>query len=618
MCGISGFYSYQKLFSEKDLQQMNSALSHRGPDAGGYFFDGLCGLANRRLKVIDLSDSANQPYYSHDGRYVIVYNGEVYNYAEVAAELRKDFPGLSFKTKSDTEVIIEAFAHYGLSFVDKLNGMFAFAIYDKVENELYIYRDRIGIKPLYYYWNGSNLAFASELKSLKLLKQLSFDINKHAIYEYLHLGYIPAPNSIYNSIYKLEAGCYLKLSKNTLSVNSYWSCESKIKADTIDNEVDALNRLEDLMTSSVNYQMKSDVPFGVFLSGGIDSSLVAALAASQSSNKVNTFSIGFEEVEFNEAKHARKVSEYIGTTHHEFIVSYKDALPLVDKMIDVYDEPYADSSGIPTMLVSRLARQHVTVVLSGDGGDELFFGYGAYKWAQTLSRPFTRLFHSSIANALKLVPSDRYQRAADLFNYKDYKKIRSHIFSQEQYLFSEKELDNLLQDEYRSKTQVQQEIGSENRKLSDAEQQAVFDLNYYLKEDLLTKIDRASMLYSLETRVPYLDHRVVEFALNLSPVLKRKNGVTKYLLKQLLYKKLPKHFFERRKQGFSIPLSAWMRNELRYLINDYLNKDIIEQFNIVRYDAVEKLKRDFFFGRQYLYNRLWLLIILHKWMKEKS
>jgi asparagine synthase (glutamine-hydrolysing) len=618
MCGISGFYSYQKLFPEMDLQQMNAALSHRGPDAGGYFFDGLCGLGNRRLKVIDLSDSANQPFYSHDGRYVMVYNGEVYNYAEVAAELKKDFPEISFRTKSDTEIILEAFVRYGISFVEKLNGMFAFAIYDKAKNELFIFRDRVGIKPLFYYWNGRDLAFASELKSLKLLKQLPFELNKHAVYEYLHLGYIPAPHTIYKSVFKLDAGCYLKLSKNNLTIENYWSCESKIDSTVLNNETDALNRLEALLASSVNYQMKSDVPFGVFLSGGIDSSLVAAFAASQSPNKVNTFSIGFEEVDFNEAEHAKKISDYLGTPHHEFTVSYSDALPLVDRMIDVYDEPYADSSGIPAMLVSKLARQHVTVVLSGDGGDELFFGYGAYKWAGTLSNPLVKLFHSAIASSLKLIPSDRYRRAAGLFNYNDYGKIRSHIFSQEQYLFSEKELSHLLLDEYKGATQVQQEIQPRKRKLSDAEQQAIFDMSYYLKEDLLTKIDRASMQYSLETRVPYLDHRLVEFGLNLSPELKIKDGESKYLLKKLLHKKIPKQFFVRRKQGFSIPLSAWMQKELRHLIDDYLKKDIIEQFGIVQYHEVERLKKSFFSGRKYLYNRLWLLIVLHKWMKERT
>jgi asparagine synthase (glutamine-hydrolysing) len=619
MCGINGFYSYQKLFSENDLQRMNSSLSHRGPDAGGLFFDGLCGLGNRRLKVIDLSDSANQPFYSQDGRYVMVYNGEVYNYAEVADQLKADTKNkVSFKTKSDTEVIIEAVSYYGLAFVEKLNGMFAIAVYDKAENELYLFRDRLGIKPLYYYWDGQHLAFASELKSLMLLPQLKLKINYAAVYDFLHLGYIPAPDSIYLSVHKLDAGNYLKLSKNNLSVVNYWNCESKLSANMLEDESEALMQLDELMLSSVKYQMKSDVPFGVFLSGGIDSSLVAALSASQSSAKVNTFSIGFQETAFNEAEHAKKVADYLGTTHHEFIVSYKDALPLVDKMIDVYDEPYADSSAIPTMLVSKMARQHVTVALSGDGGDELFFGYGAYKWAETLSNPALKLFHHPISSTLKLIPSGRYQRVAGLFDYTSYQKIRSHIFSQEQYLFSEDELCRLLGLMPGLGTLIDQDIQSEKRKLTDAEQQSIFDIKYYLKEDLLTKVDRASMLYSLETRVPYLDHRIVEFAINLSPELKNKNGETKYLLKKLLYQKIPKHFFERRKQGFSIPLSQWMKTELRHLIDKYLSKEIIERFGLVRYPVVEKLKKNFFSGKDYLYNRLWLLIVLHKWLDRNE
>src|SRR3569832_2153278 len=277
---------------------MTSVLKHRGPDADGHFFNGFCGLGNRRLKVIDLSDTANQPFHSSDNRYVMVYNGEVYNYAEIASQLKKE-SRIKYNTSSDTEIIINTFVHYGIEFLQILNGMFSIAIFDKLKNELFIFRDRVGIKPLYYYWNNGNLAFASELKSLTQLSDLKFKIDKTAFYDYLHLGYIPVPKSAFKNIYKLDAGCYLRLSGNDLSVHRYWNLSSKISSHTLKDETDVLDTLEDLMNTSVKYQMKSDVPFGVFLSGGIDSSLVAALAAKQSPAKVNTFSIGFQEQTFN-------------------------------------------------------------------------------------------------------------------------------------------------------------------------------------------------------------------------------------------------------------------------------------------------------------------------------
>jgi asparagine synthase (glutamine-hydrolysing) len=619
MCGIAGFYSPQKIFSENDLEKMTFALTHRGPDAAGYFSDEVVGLGNRRLKVIDLSESANQPMYSLDGRYVMVYNGEVYNYNEIANEIKADSgERVSFQTSSDTEVILAAFVQYGLSFVDKLNGMFAIAIYDKQKKELLLYRDRLGIKPLYYYWDGSNLAFASELKALTPLNQLSLKINHSAIHDFLHVGYIPAPASIYQSVFKLEAGSYLKVSESKLEIHRYWNAKSQLAEEVMQDEKVAIEKLNDLIISSVKYQMKSDVPFGIFLSGGIDSSLITAMAVRHSTVNVNTFSIGFEENLFNEAAHAKKVAQHLGTVHHEFIVSYKDALPLVDKMIDVYDEPYADSSAIPAMLVSKMAKQHVTVALSGEGGDELFFGYGVYQWARRLANPLVKLMHQPVASVLENYPDERYNRAALMLKYSSYKNIRSHIFSQEQRLFSEGELkDMLLGNAELNHSDInysERKIGK--RMLSAMEEQAMFDLEYYLPDDLLTKVDRASMQYSLEARVPYLDHRIVEFALNLSPKLKVHNGVAKYILKQILYQYVPKSYFERRKQGFSIPLSFWLQNELKYLIDDYLNEEIIERCGIVHYKKVEQLKRDFFAGREYLYNRIWALIVLHKWLSQ--
>lgn len=622
MCGIAGYYSIKNTFSEAELHEMTEAIAHRGPNAFGYFTHAHVGLGHRRLSIIDLSDNANQPMHSNDNRYVIVYNGEVYNYREIAAEIRQGI-AFNFKTSSDTEIILEAFAKYGPDFVHKLNGMFAIAIYDKIKEELFIFRDRVGIKPIYYFWDGENFAFASELKSLTKLKSVPLEINNNAIYKFLHMGFVPAPLSIYKSIKKLESGTWLKISKNRLEQTRYWSINESVSEKIISNEKEALVKLSDLLMSSVQYQIKSDVPFGVFLSGGIDSSLITANAVNLSGVKVNTFSIGFEENKFNESVYAKSVANYLNTNHHEFIVSYKDAMELIDTLFNVYDEPFADPSAIPTMLVSKLAKKHVTVTLSGEGGDELFHGYGAYQWARRLNNPIIKLFKNQIANTL--ARTNKYNRHAEYFRYPSTALQYSHTLSQEQYYFTLKDLDSLLTSSFleEKETRTTQylnafgiEINHLKRHLKPMEKQAIFDLNFYLQDDLLTKVDRASMNYSLETRVPYLDHRIIEFALNLSPNLKYRNHTTKYLLKEILYQYVPKKYFDRPKQGFAIPLEKWLKNELRFLIEENLSKTVVEKYNIINYEYLEKIKKLFYEGQDHYYSKLWQLIILHKWLKK--
>ena len=629
MCGIAGFISFNSFFKEEDLPLMTDPIAHRGPDAEGFFYDGICGLGHRRLSIIDLSDRANQPMYSANNRYVVVYNGEVYNFSEIGARLKEsagNSANMMFRTNGDTEVILEAFSQYGVDFVHLLNGMFAIAIYDKEAKELYLFRDRLGIKPVHYYWDGKNLAFSSEIKSLKNLAKLDFEINKSAVADFLHLGFIPAPKSIYKKIAKLPAGSFLKINKDGFSTSKYWDIRQKLTNNIIHDKEEALIKLSDLLMSSVQYQLKSDVPFGVFLSGGIDSSMVTAQAVGLSSVKVNTFSIGFEENSHNESKFAKAVANYLGTQHHEFIVSYKDAIKLIDAMFDAYDEPFADTSAIPTMLVSKLASDYVTVTLSGEGGDELFFGYGSYHWARRLSNPFFQLVRKPMAFAFSNMNS-RFQRISHLLKTEDSNNLKTHIFSQEQYLFTTNEIKNLLKPDYESTidvnanefsailAEIQTSKGSsvKERTLTAMEQQALFDIQYYLPGDLLTKVDRASMRFSIETRVPYLDHRVVEFAVNLSPDLKFHNGVSKYILKQILYKYVPEQLFDRPKQGFAIPLNKWLKKELRYLIDENLNEQIINDAGFVRFDETDKLVQEFLDGKDYFYNRVWALIALHKW-----
>ena len=614
MCGIAGFYSYNDLCSEQELHRMTDVMVHRGPDASGYFFESHVGLGHRRLSIIDLSASANQPMYSHDNRYIIVYNGEIYNFQEIATELN-----VKTKTTSDTEVILEAFAKWGPDCVNKFNGMFAIAIYDKDSKELHLFRDRVGIKPMFYYWKDNDFAFGSELKALNKIDKIKnhSEINHKAVSEFLYLGYIPQPHTIYKDIYKFPAGCYGRLSRNSFEIKPYWKAEEKIKKDVIKDPPTAKKELNELLTKSVQYRLISDVPYGVFLSGGIDSSIVTAIARKLTDKNLKTFTIGFKEAKYNEAGYAKAISEYLQTDHHEYVVSQNDALDLVDEIIGSYDEPYADSSALPTMLVSKMAKQNVTMVLSGDGGDELFQGYGAYLWAKRLSNPMVKTFRKPIASGLSMM-NDRMQRAANMFKYISDEQIKSHTFSQEQYLFSQTELNKLLTDDYRLNIELEENFDNLPRTLNPAEQQALFDINYYLKDDLLVKVDRASMKYSLESRVPLLDYNIIEFALNISPDLKINHGVMKYLLKELAYDYIPKKYFDRPKWGFSIPLSSWLSKELRFLIDNYLSEEIVKKHNFVHYNLVSKLKNGYLLGgEKHLYNRIWALIILHKWAESQ-
>lgn len=637
MCGIAGYYSTGDLFNPEHLRQMNQTLSHRGPDSEGFFHEGPCGFAHRRLCIMDLSERASQPMTSADGRFVIIYNGEIYNFQEIGAQLksRNVNDPVQFRTSSDTEVILESFARDGVDFVHQLNGMFAFAIYDRKTTELYLFRDRLGIKPLFYYWDGKNFAFASELKALASLSVIKKEIKRETIRDFLNLGFIPAPSTIYKNIYKVESGSWLKILDTELQTHKYWSISNKLTNNVIYDKDQAIVKLSDLIISSVQYQLKSDVPFGVFLSGGIDSSLVTAQAVTLSSVKVKTFSIGFEENSHNESEYAKAVANYLGTEHYEFIVSHNDAINLIEKSMDIYDEPFADSSSIPTMLVSKLAKQYVTVTLSGEGGDELFYGYGSHIWAKKLDAFHYRYGRKLIAGILGKMKS-RYARVGKLLDFDNETDKRLHIYSQEQYFFSEKEINELLVDQSPGQISIYNHPDFDLllrmsgdlstgtlpmirvRKLSSIEQQALFDLKYYLQDDLLTKVDRASMQFSLETRVPYLDHRLVEYAINLSPDLKYRNNITKFLLKEILYQYIPKTLFNRPKQGFAIPLNKWLNKKLSYLIDDYLSREVVTRFNVVNYNYVKELIESFRAGMDYKYNRIWLLIVLHRWLLNNS
>ncbi|NLF41121.1 MAG: asparagine synthase (glutamine-hydrolyzing) [Bacteroidales bacterium] len=617
MCGICGIVSPSGNFDAGDVRQMCSVLKHRGPDAQGV--EGLHAiLGHARLSIIDLSAQANQPMISHNGRYSIAFNGEIYNYREIASKLSKE-RNVSFSTHSDTEVILEAFCHWGVDFVRQLNGMFAIAISENETGRLFLFRDRIGIKPMYYYHDGLDFVFASELKAITSLQKIKkhLSISQKAVELFMHLGYIPAPFSIYDEVKKFPQGCYAEYYKGEMRLETYWKPDSVISPSPVTNEQEALEELYGLVNSSVSYRLIADVPYGTFLSGGIDSSLVTAFAARNVPGKLKTFSIAFSDARYNEAPFAAKVASYLNTDHHELTVTENDAREIIPLMPAFFDEPFADTSAIPTFLLSKLTKQYVTMALSGDGGDELFHGYGAYHWANRLSNPYFKMASPVMAQVLAF-GNNRQRRVSNLLKITDKELLPAHIFSQEQYFFRQKELESLLVSKGQGAC-VPVLPSTLPSWYNGASKQAFFDLTNYLPDDLLVKVDRCSMAVALEARVPLLDYRIVEFALRLHPDLKIKGDTQKYLLKQLLFQLVPQELFNRPKWGFSIPLAQWMKSSLRPLVLDTLNEDAIKRTGFFQAAKVKQLLKNFEkTENEFLYNRIWLMVAMQQWAEKNK
>jgi asparagine synthase (glutamine-hydrolysing) len=613
MCGIAGFLSHQ--LQETHLSLITKRLEHRGPDAEGLFFNSQegfnVGLGHRRLSIIDLSAAANQPMVSQGGRYTMIYNGEVYNFREIATEKLPDF---SWRTQGDSEVILECFAHFGAASFEWFNGMFAFAIWDNQDNKLVVARDRIGIKPFYYYNEGREFVFASELKSLQVLLQNPV-LNQAAITNFLYLGYIPQTQTIYSSCSKLLPGHYAVIGKEGIeTIQPYWQLEKHINTETIKVESAAKKKLKNLMEESVQRCLISDVPLGIFLSGGIDSSLVAAIAQKHKKEKIKTFSIAFKEGRYDESGFAQQVADHVGSDHHKFTVGEEEGISIIHDFLNIYDEPFGDMSGIPTYLVSKLARKQVTVTLCGDGGDELFMGYGFYTWAERLANPLMKPFHPLIHKLLYNAGKNNYRSRSYLFKYES-DKLNSTIFSQCHGNWSLPETEQLLNGGF--SYQFNEELLPVKRKLTPAEQQSFFDIKNYLAEELLPKVDRASMQHGLEVRVPFLDSELIDFALNLDQSLKMNKGIQKYLLKEVLYDYVPAPLFDRPKWGFAVPMQEWLRGKLSYLVDDYLSPSKIEEAGVLNNAMVQDYIRKFRGGEYFRYHRIWLLIVLQKWLLEK-
>ena len=616
MCGITGFCDFTKKSDKRTLINMTDILHHRGPDDSGYSFykqdDFNIGLGHRRLSILDLSSDGHQPMIFED--YEIVYNGEVYNFQEIRVELEKY--NYTFKSDSDTEVILKSYHLWGIDSINKFNGMFAIAIYDKKDKKLFLARDRIGKKPLYYTFINNTFIFASELKSLMIYPTFEKIINKDALNLFLFYGYIVAPYTIFNDCYKLEAGNYLEfnLKDRTLDINSYWSIKKTFLNREIieENERSLLDRLDNLLTKAVRYRMISDVPIGSFLSGGYDSSLISAIMQKLSPTPIDTFTIGFNEKDFNEANYAKKVAKYLETNHHELYLPIKDAEPLIFEISKYYDEPFADDSQIATMLVSRLAKESVTVALSGDGGDELFCGYSRYE--SVVKQQQYKYISKVYSKVNRLFNIDRLSSKID----KKLPKL-SYMYSDDtivnfKYLYTNLYLDGLVKDNSYKIDKKYFDIINLSKNIQ--EKYMLQDMITYLPDDILLKVDRASMAFSLESRTPILDFNIIEFSMNIPHSLKYKNGDKKYILKRLTHQYIPKEIMDRPKKGFGVPVSNWLHTDLHYLIDCYLNYEYILKQNIFDYEKIKVLLKGFDNRDIYSERFIWHIIIFQLWYEE--
>jgi asparagine synthase (glutamine-hydrolysing) len=639
MCGIAGLVDRGQRLAAAELgaiaERMAAALHHRGPDDAGVWVEAESGaaLGHRRLSIVDLSPAGHQPMVSADGRFVVSYNGEIYNFRDLRPQL--EARGVRFRGHSDTEVLIEGCAAWGIeTTVKRLIGMFAFALWDRRERTLHLVRDRLGIKPLYWGQFGSLLLFGSELKALRACPRWPVEIDDGAVAAYLRHNYVPAPHSIYRGVRKLPPGHILTLRPGDAApgLKCYWSARAVARAGALQphrfDDAEAAERLETLLADAVGRRMIADVPLGAFLSGGIDSSTVVALMQAQSSRPVKTYSIGFRQPGYDEAAQAKAVAAHLGTDHTELYVDPGHALAVIPRLAEWFDEPFADSSQIPTFLVSELARRHVTVALSGDGGDELFAGYNRYLLAGRLWRVM-HLLPRSLRQALAgtihsvspaawdrlgaLLPparplpqaGDKLHKLARVLPAEDvadlYRRIVTH-WEPAEIAPTAAEPAGLATD-----PGLAAEIPDVTARMQ------FLDLVTYLPDDILTKVDRASMAVSLEARVPLIDHRVVEFALALPPTQRRRGGVSKWLLRRVLHRHVPPALVERPKMGFGVPIDRWLRHELRDWAEDLLAPAALGADGLLDGALVRRHWQEHLSGRRNHQHLLWGVLMLRAW-----
>ena len=638
MCGISGIINFSTPLNEY-LHCINSSLNHRGPDNSGVWFDENLniGIAHTRLSILDLSDSGSQPMTSSNDRYIISFNGEIYNHLELRKKIEIDNK-IIWKSFSDTETILTCVSYWGIeNTLKKLIGMFALAIVDLSERKLFLVRDRMGEKPLFFGQIDNKFFFASELKAFDCLKEVKKEIDKNALTSFMRFGYIPSPKTIYRNIYKLSPGSILELKISKVinyKIKSYWNPidehGSVDQVNSHNSEEAILCNYEKLLTDSIKRQQLSDVPIGAFLSGGVDSSLTTSIMQSLSIDPINTFTIGFTELDYDESIKARKIANHLGTNHYEHVVTSSELLDVVPRMTEIYDEPFADPSQIPTYLISKFAKNKVTVCLSGDGGDEIFAGYNRYVWLNKIEN-IPRKMKKIISLLINLIGSHRINLFLKLFlsllsDKGRFTSMRDKI----------DKINNILQ--FDNKSEIYLGIisnynypekiivnGDDSNNIlllwdsisdcNDIEKMMLIDMLSFLSDDVLCKVDRASMSNSLEVRSPFLDHELVRYSFKIPLNLKLKNNESKYLTKKLLSKYLPKDLYEYPKMGFTIPLNDWLNNQLKEWAEDSLNSIAIDDQYLSR-EHTEILWANFKKGNSFYQNIIWNILSFQSWRKK--
>lgn len=629
MCGIAGFIDFSKTSSNQDLEQMTQSLEHRGPDGFGFVFQQeehySIGLGHRRLAILELSELGKQPMiWNH---YQIVFNGEIYNFKEIKAELEQ--LGHQFQSDSDTEMILHAYDAWGTQCLHKFIGMFALVLIDHKKQELFIARDRAGVKPLFLYQKDGLFLFASELKAFHQHSKFKKKISIPAVQAFLHYGNVPTPHCIFEHCSKLKPGHFILSSLTQFNPieTAYWNVYDYYNKPKLNlSKEDAIHQTKDLLLSACEYRMVSDVPVGVFLSGGYDSACVTALLQKNRSESLKTFTISVPDIGLNEAPYAKAVADYLETNHTETSCSSTEALEIIADLPYYYDEPFADSSAITTTLVSKIAKQHVSVVLSADGGDEVFAGYNRYemllKYGQKLNKvpSWTK---KSIASVMELIPADKIPILRNKYNFAQrYEKTKSilqatndqNILLSLSQLFTEVQLNKLFTTPYEKLDSYFD--STELTNYSPLAYAQAIDYQTYLLDDILQKVDRASMSVSIESREPLLDHRLIEFVAQLPDEYKFRNGEKKWLLKEIVHQDIPKKLMERPKMGFAVPIENWLQNELRDLLETYLSREKLQEISFFEVDKIIALKNAFLNGKKEFGVKIWYLLSFMMWVEK--
>jgi asparagine synthase (glutamine-hydrolysing) len=628
MCGISGLVDFSKTSNRTILEKMNRMLAHRGPDGEGYGMyeteKAIIGLGHRRLSIIDLTEGGSQPKTFQNLH--ITFNGEVYNFEEIKKEL--ETKGHFFESHSDTEVVLHAYKEWGNSALQKFIGMFAFVIYDDTNQKIFACRDRAGVKPFFYYQKDDLFLFGSELKALVQHPNFTKEINLDAAAAFMQFGYVPTPHCIFKNAHKLKPGHFLELDlkQNILQTQQYWNVYDAYNKPTLKIDLpDAIEETEKLLTSAFNYRMVSDVPVGVFLSGGYDSSCVTALLQKDKTEKIKTFTIGVPDVGLNEAPYAKDIAAHLGTDHTEYYCTQKEALEIVPQLPFFYDEPFADSSAIPTTLVSRVAKEKVTVALSADAGDEIFAGYNRYEYIMKYGKRLNGIpnfIRKTAAGFMNTIPANsipvlnkkylfhsRYEKLKMLLKNPSDHNILISLTSQ----MNESDIESLF------KTKIiklpsafdSEELEEENH--STLAYMMAIDYQTYLLDDILQKVDRASMSVSLEGREPFLDQRVIEWAAQLPMEYKYNNGNKKFIIKEIVHKYIPKEMMDRPKMGFGIPIASWLQHELKSYVDQYLEEGFIIKQNIFNNTEIQRIKNSFYNGKVERAEKIWYLLMFQMW-----